>query len=48
MWKILRQVNRKCLAPRDIQQKLKIKLISSGVLALITLHWSMIEKYQKY
>ena len=45
MWKILRQTNRKCLAPKDNPQKLKIKLISSGVLTLITLHWSMIEKY---
>jgi hypothetical protein len=45
MWKILRQANRKCLAPKDNPQKLKIKLISSGVLTLITLHWSMIEKY---
>ena len=45
MWKILRQANRKCLAPKDNPQKLKIKLISSGVLTLITLHWSIIEKY---
>jgi hypothetical protein len=45
MWKILRQVNRKCLAPKDNPQKLKIKLISSGDLTLITLYWSIIEKY---
>ena len=45
MWKILRQANRKCLAPKDNPQKLTIKLISSGVLTLITLHWSIIEKY---
>jgi hypothetical protein len=31
MWKILRQANQKCLAPKDNPQKLK-KLISSGVL----------------
>ena len=29
MWKILWQANRKCLAPKDNPQKLKIKLISS-------------------
>jgi hypothetical protein len=32
MWKILSQANRKYLAPKDNPQKLKIKLISSGVL----------------
>ena len=45
MWKILKQANRKCLAPKDNPQKFKIKFISSGVLTLITLHWSIIEKY---
>ena len=43
--KILRQANRNCLAPKDNPQKLKIKFISRGVLSLITLDWSMIEKY---
>ena len=31
MWKILRQANRKCLAPKDNPLKLKIKLKRGGV-----------------